>query len=160
MKPVFVLLALTSASAAAEQPGIAITNSPSPSIIAVPANPGPPLCVVPPEAVPVISQPAPPSPEIVRDPQPRRPAQAYVTADDYPPSALAQRQEGIVAFALEIAANGRVNQCVVVESSGSMALDAATCRIMRSRSRFTPAVDSNGNPAVGSISDSVEWRLP
>lgn len=160
MESVFVLLALTSASAAAEQPGIAITNSPPPAVVAVPADPGPPLYVVPPESMPAIAQPSPPSPDIVRDPEPRRPAQAYVTADDYPRSALAQRQEGIVAFALEIGANGRVTQCTIVESSGSMALDAATCRIMRSRSRFTPAVDSKGNPAVASFSDAVEWRLP
>ena len=43
-----------------------------------------------------------------------------------------------------------MTDCSVTSSSGSSALDQATCRILRSRARFTPARDSSGNPTTGS----------
>jgi TonB family protein len=99
-------------------------------------------------------------PEIVEPAQPRADPQSYVRADDYPASALRNREEGNVAFALEIGANGRVTACMVTGSSGSGALDSTTCRIMRGRARFTPAVDSTGMPAPWRVEQEVSWTLP
>jgi hypothetical protein len=31
---------------------------------------------------------------------------------------------------------------------------------MRRRARFTPAMDSNGNPAAGTVDDQIAWHLP
>jgi protein TonB len=61
---------------------------------------------------------------------------------------------------LTVGVQGRVEACTVTYSSGSSALDFATCRLMRSRARFTPAIDSHGNPAVATFSQDVEWKLP
>ena len=153
----FVLPAFAGA-AVAHQPGVAVTNSPPP-IVAVPVErPSSFQIVVPP--VERSSAPRPPAPRIVRPPQWRRPAQAYVTSDDYPASALAQRAEGWVAFTLEVGADGRVHGCTVTGSSGSPALDNATCMIMRRRARFTPAMNSFGNPEPWAASGEVEWRVP
>lgn len=140
------------------QPGIAVTNSAPPPVVAVPVEPPFPSVIL---AQPIASTaPPPPRPRIIRPPQPRRPAQAYVMRDDYPASALAEKAHGWVAFTLQVGANGRVTGCTVTGSSGSSALDRATCMIMRRRARFTPAVDSNGNPAPWAASGEVEWRLP
>jgi len=57
------------------------------------------------------------------------------------------------------AADGRVTGCTVTGSSGSAALDNATCRIMRSRARFSPARDSNGQPTTDSYAASITWRI-
>src|SRR5215213_7934117 len=95
----FVLLAAASSAAAQQggiaqtsvsQPPIAVSNSP-PAIVAIPSDPGIPRFVV-------IEQPPPPplSARIVRAPQPRRAAQDYVTPEDYPASARAQRAQGRV----------------------------------------------------------------
>jgi protein TonB len=86
--------------------------------------------------------------------------QDLISAADYPASALAMRAEGRVWFILTIGINGRVADCAITASSGSRALDSATCRLVRARGRFTPAIDTNGMPAVGMIEDALEWRLP
>ena len=46
------------------------------------------------------------------------------------------------------------------DSSGSTALDNATCNIIRRRARYTPAQDQAGNPVAGSDSTRIRWELP
>lgn len=81
------------------------------------------------------------------------------TGDDYPAGALRAQQQGRVVYGLRIGPNGRVSNCEVRVSSGSPALDAATCRIVRSRARFTPARDSAGRPVPDQRDGDVLWRL-
>jgi protein TonB len=95
--------------------------------------------------------------------EPARPRTAlarYVSDADYPPSALHARQEGTVAFVLAVNPDGRVGGCTVSASSGSAALDNATCSIMRRRARFTPARDANGNVVADTFSSRFAWTLP
>lgn len=133
--------------------------APAPPVIAVPSPP--PVVLVPVHpSHPAIQAPRPPAPTVVRPPQPRRPAQDYVTPDDYTAAALAGRHEGWVAFILDVGPNGRVHGCRITRSSGVSILDSVTCAIMVRRARFTPAIDSNGQPAAGSIAQEIEWRLP
>lgn len=154
-----LLLAMLAAPAQAQHPPIAAMPSPAlPPIVAVPSTPQPPI-YVPTETV-RLTPPLAPSQRIIRPPLERRPAQSLVGIDDYPASALARREEGRVAFALEIGPNGRVVGCTITRSSGSSALDSTTCRLMRSRARFTPAMDSTGGPAAGVVEQEVDWRLP
>src|SRR5687768_3026766 len=80
---------------------------------------------------------------------------AYIFADDYPASARRAGEEGEVAFRLVIGAEGRVDACTITRSSGSSALDSTTCRIMRSRARFTPARDAAGNRVADSMESTV-----
>jgi periplasmic protein TonB len=165
----FALLAAASSAAAQQggiantsvwQPPIARTNSPPPPIISVPSYPGAPV-YVPELARPYPPPgPPPPAPNIVRPPQPRQPAQNYVTPDDYPASALAQRAQGRVKVRLTVGVNGRVVGCAITRSSGFSILDSVTCTLLRRRARFTPAIDSNGQPAVGVVASELIWRLP
>ena len=158
MKSAFPVLALALISAAsAQHPPIAVTNSPAPPVIALP----PPMPSIPePVPAPLIVMPPPPSATIIRAPQPRSPAQSYVTAGDYPPSALAARAWGRVVMRVNVGINGRVTACAIVSGSGFAALDSASCRIIQRRARYTPAIDSNGNPAAASVTETIEWRLP
>jgi protein TonB len=165
-----IVAAGASTAASARQPPVAVSNSPPPPIVAVPVQPPfPSVIVVPPTVVP----PLPPERDssrlpnfsdpgvvVVRAPKARMPAQSYIARDDYPASALARREQGKVRFVLGIGLDGRVRDCVIVASSGSSALNAATCAIMRRRARFTPAIDANGNPARAQIRQEVLWRLP
>ena len=91
---------------------------------------------------------------------PLRPIQSLIMAADYPPAALAARQEGRTSYRLAIGPDGRVTGCVVLGSSGSSALDAATCRLLRARARFTPARDSSGSPTSDNYFGEYAWRLP
>lgn len=80
--------------------------------------------------------------------------------EDYPASALRNSEEGTVGFRLDVGANGRVTNCTIIKSSSSAALDAATCRLLRSRARFTPAVDAQGQPTSSEVTDTKTWSLP
>jgi protein TonB len=130
------------------QPPIIVSISPAPGVPSIPIDQMPTTIAPPPPAA------------LIRGPQPRQAPQALVTPADYPAAALAWQQEGRVGFVLTVGANGRATRCAVTESSGSSVLDSATCRLMVGRARFTPAVDSNGNPAVARIVQQVDWRLP
>lgn len=78
---------------------------------------------------------------------------------DYPPEALKQHVQGITDFRLHINASGRVDKCDVERSSGSAALDQATCRVIMRRSRFRPAVDNAGSPMDSIYTGMIHWVL-
>jgi protein TonB len=184
MKRVLPLLLVLAAPAGADPPGIANTPSvpPPPPMSASPRTPPPTainavtgerqpiqvIDVLPAPGTPGIVLPdggppearAVPPAKIVRSPQPRQAAQDLLTPSDYPPVALKMHAQGRVGMVLTIDTHGRVAACAIAKSSHSAALDAAACRILRSRGRFTPAMDSNGNPAEAAIEQEVKWRLP
>jgi protein TonB len=134
---------------------------PTPSPIAVPVTPPTPYVPPIPVAVPVPAPiPSPPPPRVVPPQRARANLNSYFSADDYPAAALRGSDQGTTGFSLTIGASGRVEACSVTSSSGSAALDQATCRILRSRARYTPARDQSGNPTSGRDSGRVTWRLP
>lgn len=79
--------------------------------------------------------------------------------DDYPAAALRAEEQGRADFRVTIGADGRVSDCAITGSSGSNALDNATCRIMRSRGRFARPRDSEGRFVSDSRSGTITWRL-
>ena len=147
-------------------------------------TPPPPQVVAPPPIVrtntvapPIISTPVAPPPVIT----PRRTARAARAAapprvsqaarakgnlpglfstDDYPQSAIRNEEQGTTAVRLSIGTDGRVTDCTITASSGSTALDSATCNILRRRARFTPAQDQAGNPISDTYSQRIRWELP
>ena len=103
---------------------------------------------------------APPAPPSATRAQPARPLASFFYREDYPVAALTGRQEGRTSFRLAIGPNGRVTGCIVLGSSGSNALDAATCRILRGRARFRPARDEAGRPTADEYFGQYDWRIP
>ena len=112
-------------------------------------------CMNAPDAV-VGAAPPPSGPARARAPN----LAAYLSADDYPPAALRNNEQGRVAFTLGIGPDGRVTSCSIRESSGSALLDSTTCRIMRSRARYTPARDARGVAVPDQHQSAVTWVLP
>jgi periplasmic protein TonB len=138
-------------------PPIVRTQISTPTII---APPPPPVVIRPPVITPPAPPPPPPPPPRTVEPaRARTNLASYVSNDDYPASALRNEEEGTTRFRLTVGSNGRVTDCSVTSSSGSAALDSATCRIMRARARFTPARDNQGNPTTDSYSSSITWRI-
>ena len=147
---------------------------PPPQVVAPPPlvrmNTTPPPMVVTPVISPVIITPraveAPPRPPSPPQPVRVQPARAkanlasYVSNDDYPESAIRNGEQGTTGFRLEVGPDGRVTNCSITNSSGSSALDTTTCRLMRSRARFTPATDSSGGKTSDSYSATIRWVLP
>lgn len=82
------------------------------------------------------------------------------SADDYPVSALSAGEEGTVEAQLAIDESGRVRDCTIVRSSGSVSLDKATRDIFWRRARFLPARDASGNPVPDRVeTPPITWRL-
>jgi protein TonB len=86
---------------------------------------------------------------------------SYFSTADYPKPALKRHEQGTVWFRLEISPQGRVSRCMITRSSGSSALDLATCRLATKRLRYRPATDPAGRP-VSDVKEGlrVVWRLP
>lgn len=138
---------------------------------AEPAKSGAIVAADPPAAVPAPSLGAPDTPRRLRptrgaippaggvSAEPRAPLQTYIAREDYPPSSAASREQGQPSFRLTVGPDGRVTGCVILVSSGSSALDSATCRIMRARARFNPARDGSGNPVADEYFGHVAWRM-
>lgn len=85
---------------------------------------------------------------------------SWVKTADYPPEALREQREGVVSFRLIIGPDGRVSACQITASSGSLALDEATCRLLPERATFRPGLDAKGRPTVSSYSSRVRWIIP
>jgi periplasmic protein TonB len=104
--------------------------------------------------------PPPPPPKKVTPARAKANLGSLFSDEDYPASALRSSESGATGFRLDVGANGRVTNCTVTSSSGSSALDSTTCRLLRSRARFTPATDSSGGTTTDSVTGRIVWRLP
>lgn len=93
-------------------------------------------------------------------PQPGSVQSTWVTADDYPREALSARQEGRVGMIWKIEKDGRVEDCRVVESSGSAALDTKSCELLRRRGNYIPSKDDQGHPRVSWDRRDIQWSIP
>src|SRR6476661_6893372 len=133
-------------------PPVTTTNVAPPPQITMTAPPAPPLPPAPP--------PPPPPPPRVEPAKAKANLASYVSDADYPDSAIRAEEQGTTGFRLQVGPDGRVTSCEVTSSSGSAALDSATCRIMKSRARFTPAHDATGKPTSDSTSSRIRWVLP
>lgn len=82
------------------------------------------------------------------------------STDDYPVEAIRREEQGTAAFQLSINRRGYVSDCRIVSSSGSDALDRATCGILESRARFDPARNAQGKRVADHYSGRIRWELP
>jgi periplasmic protein TonB len=87
------------------------------------------------------------------------PPLSLFSPDDYPAAAMRGDEEGTTRYRIEIGRDGRVARCAITGSSGSSALDSATCRIVTRRTRFTPARDSRGRPVPDVRDGEITWRM-
>ncbi|HEX8466576.1 MAG TPA: TonB family protein [Allosphingosinicella sp.] len=147
-------------------PPIVRTNTPPPPMVTTNIAPPPQMTYTAPPAPPAPPAPSPPPPPPPPPPKKVTPARAKANLgslfsdEDYPASALRAEESGATGFRLDVGANGRVTNCTVTSSSGSSALDSTTCRLLRSRARFSPATDSTGAPTSDTHTGRIVWRLP
>ena len=151
-----------------EQPQLQTPPVVSPPPLIRVQSPPPPIqvqaTIPPPQPVTVVA--AHPGPVIVAPPTVSKAAGAkgdpssWVTTDDYPSDALSAEAQGTTKIKWEINTAGRVENCVVLASSGNSSLDRAACSNITRRGRYTPAQDQSGNPIRSSSGRNVVWRLP
>lgn len=83
----------------------------------------------------------------------------WFTYDDYPVDARRASEQGRVAVAVKIDAEGKPYKCWVVTSSGSKSLDDATCSLVMMRASFIPAKDPSGKPMEWTYNVATRWAL-
>jgi TonB family protein len=105
-------------------------------------------------------RPTPPPEDIARAPIPRVDPALSLPPADYPAAALRAKKQGTVRVSIDVSAEGQPTRCVVVRSSGTRALDDATCPIMLARASFTPAIDKTSSPAAATTEQDFRWTLP
>ena len=137
-------------------PPIVTTNAPPQVVIQTVQTP-PPVFVPTPVAAP---PPPPPPPRISQAAGLKGNPGQFFSDDAYPSEAIRAGAQGRVVARLTVGVDGRVTACTVTTSSGNSALDDTTCRIARSRVRYTPAKDENGQPTVSTATLPVKWVLP
>lgn len=64
---------------------------------------------------------------------------------------------GTVAIAFRVRADGRVDRCRPIASSGSRLLDDLTCGLVERRFRYRPARDASGRPVDSELRTSFTW---
>lgn len=94
------------------------------------------------------------------DPLPKGNPGYWTTSNDYPKSALKERREGTVSYNLSVNVKGKVDNCVVIASSGHADFDEVTCAAVTRRARFFPATDRMGSYVPGSFYSGVRWVIP
>jgi hypothetical protein len=90
-------------------------------------------------------------------PMAMKPLASYVRADDFPAKAVSGPFSGTTMVKLDVDISGRATGCTVLQTSGNAAIDATTCRIIVSRARFTPAVDSSGRAVNAPAIARMRW---
>ena len=141
--------------------------------------PPPPPVYIPPPALPAAPLPSPPPPvpyetttEVAKPPisvapsRPRYPRdprltnyrEGLPTQADYPISSWRNDSEGTVRYSVDVDADGKPTDCIIVSSSGDAALDAKTCEVIMERAEFSPALEDADTPVSGSLTRSYRWR--
>ena len=126
----------------------------SPVIISPPPQVTPPPMIVPPRPNP------PPQPRVSQTARARGDLHSLFSTDDYPASSLRNNEQGTTGVRITVGTDGRVADCQVTQSSGSSALDSATCSIIRRRAKYTPAKNDDGSAAMGSDAVRIRWVVP
>ncbi|HEX8512512.1 MAG TPA: TonB family protein [Allosphingosinicella sp.] len=85
---------------------------------------------------------------------------SYVSDEDYPSSAARNEEQGTTRFRLAVGPDGKVKECTVTSSSGSSALDATTCKLMKQRAKFIPAKNNRGELTSDTVTSAIRWVLP
>lgn len=81
-----------------------------------------------------------------------------LTNADYRRTRPPEGAAGTVVVSYRIRADGRVDGCTVLRSSGYAVLDEATCSLIEQRFRFEPARDAGGRPIDWEVRTDYTWR--
>jgi hypothetical protein len=68
--------------------------------------------------------------------------------------------DGVVAYRIDVTAEGRAQNCTVTASSGQPKLNALTCSFLLDRAHFLPARDTNGQPIASTYESQISYQPP
>lgn len=92
-------------------------------------------------------------PERTGDPQ------RWIVSHDYPAEALRASASGSTLVRIDVAADGRVAGCKVVENFGHPSFGPTTCALVTRRGRFTPSIDRQGKAVPSVAAMRLFWLI-
>lgn len=98
--------------------------------------------------------------QITTDAKPKQSIVRYFHSGDYPSEAVMKGEQGYVGALFWVETDGRVKECKIIESSRRQSLDDRTCEVIRSRSRFSPALDHQGKAIRSPQYQRIRWEMP
>lgn len=85
----------------------------------------------------------------------------FISNADYPEAAVAAGEQGTGIMLWQIGVDGRAHDCRMIQTTGSLSLDAVSCTTIVERGRWaTPARDRDGNPVPSWARRVMRWMLP
>ncbi|WP_067786459.1 TonB family protein [Paraurantiacibacter namhicola] len=95
--------------------------------------------------------------KLTRYPKALRDGNEMLFRADFPVMAASRRSGAIVRVRVLVDETGAATDCLVQISTGSEPFDRATCEGIMRRGRFSPALDSQGNPVPWYWTTRVTW---
>lgn len=90
---------------------------------------------------------------------PPRRIRGRISDRDYPRAAGEAGAGGMVSVIYAVETDGRATNCRITRSSGNVALDSTTCRLIEERFHFNPSRDRNGRPVRSRIVQDHYWEV-
>lgn len=150
------------ASVAAEKVPPKAPPPPPPDLV----KPPPPVAIVPdfqiaaaaPPPVTTVPKPPPAPPRAAISDTVLKPIGRTHTIPPYPPISVRLNEQGTTLMEVHITTEGNVEECKIVNSSGSDRLDSAACEFVKQHWRWQPPT-SQGQPVDARTRVSVKWDL-
>lgn len=83
-----------------------------------------------------------------------------IVFQNYPPRALAAKEQGAVFFVVKLDKDARATSCEVTHGSGHPMLDAETCELIVQHAVFKSARNAEGHVSKQTAEGVVNWRIP
>lgn len=84
----------------------------------------------------------------------------WLFSRDFPAGALNRGENGLVRFRLDVEATGDVSNCRILSRTNPDSFADLSCKLIKERARFTPALDSIGKPVKSFYISRVRWLSP
>jgi hypothetical protein len=92
-------------------------------------------------------------------PRPTMPLYKWFSTDDYPRLAIAYRVKSDVVALVDVGPDGTVRKCTVINRQLVTLFKDATCRVLKDRARFHPAIGADGTPVSAPFVVRVRFTL-
>ena len=97
---------------------------------------------------------------LARPPVPKSNPLKWLLPSDYPPNARFQGANGLVHVMLDVEADGSIRKCRILSEFKPADFGVVTCKAIRQRGAFSPAMTRSGQPVRSFYLESVKWIMP
>lgn len=83
----------------------------------------------------------------------------WLRSGDYPTGSLINGENGLVKFRLDVESDGSVSACRILYRTNPDSFADLSCKLLKQRARFAPALDAQGKPVKSYFLSQVRWIM-